>query len=73
MSTVKALSARADKLERQRKAHIRLEVIEENYLGDEFWPACEFALVRNDEPVFRFPKKLTPNEWEAKYSQPHPQ
>lgn len=72
MSTVKALSNRADKLERQRKVHIRFELIEENYPGDEFWPACEFALVRNDEPVFRFPKKLTIDEWQSKYSQPNP-
>lgn len=72
MTTIKPLLDRVDKLERQSKTDGEFKIAEVNYPGDDFWPACKFALVRSGEPVFRFPQKLSPEEWQAKYSQPNP-
>lgn len=67
MATIHQLLARLNKLEGRSKADAEFQVAEVNYPGDEFWAACQFAMIRNGEAVFRFPAKLSSIEWEQRY------
>ena len=70
MATIRSLSDRIAKLEHQRSRHGGFRVVEEYAAETEFKAECHFALVRNDMPVFRFPRRLTIDEWTARYSHP---
>lgn len=68
MATIHQLLVRLNKLEGRSKADAEFQVAQVDYPGDEFWAPCEFAMIRNGEAVFRFPQRLTIEQWEAKYS-----
>ena len=68
MATIRSLLDRIGKLEHQRSRHGEFRVVEEYSAETEFWAECHFALVRNGQVVVRFPRRLTIDEWTARYS-----
>lgn len=71
MIPINSLEGKVTKLERQRKAHIRFEMVEEHWPGDDHFGECNLAFKRNGETIARFPRKLTVTEWEAKFNPNH--
>lgn len=65
MIQINGLENKVTKLERSRNSHIRFELVEEFWPGNEHFGECDFAFKRNGQTLLRFPKKLTIAEWEA--------
>lgn len=67
MATIHQLLVRLNKLEGRSKADAEFQVAQVDYPGDEFWAPCEFAMIRNGEAVFRFPQRLSFDEWQTRF------
>lgn len=71
MATLRQLLTRLSKLECRNKADAEFQIIEQHSPETETRGACDYVLVRNSKPIFRFPAKLSPEEWVSRYS-PNP-
>lgn len=68
MATIPQLMTRLAKLEGQRNADAEFKKVEEYWPGDDFFGPCDIAYKRLDYVIARFPKKLTIEQWTARFN-----